>query len=118
MASTKIIGWLTFFAGISIIIFTLYSSYNIFTGKTSAPEIFKFEEKITQSPVTEKEKLPLNPEALQQEIGKAIGEQLKGILPIDTISQILNLLVFSMLAGIFISGGAKISGLGIKLLKD
>jgi len=118
MTLTKIVGWVTFSAGILIISFALYSSYNIVTAKSSVPEFFKIEEKVTQAPVTQNGKLPTSPEALQQEIGKMIGEQLKGILPVDTIPKILNLAVWSVLAWILIFGGAQISNLGIKLLKS
>jgi len=119
MALTKIVGWVTFLAGILIILFALYSSYNIFTGKSSVLEFFKIEETVTQAPAPSSGggKLLTSPEALQQEIGKMIGEQLKGILPVDTLPKILNLFVWSTLAWILIFGGAQISSLGIKLLK-
>ena len=118
MVLTKIVGWVTFLVGILIISFVLYSSYNIFTAKSSVPEFFKIEEKVTQAPPSAKGKLPTSPEALQQEIGKMIGEQLKGILPVDTLPKILNLFVWSTLAWILIFGGGQIAGLGIKLLKS
>jgi len=117
MNPKNIVGWVTFLAGILIISFALYSSYNIFIGKSSAPEFFKIEEKVTQVPSSQKGELPVSPEALQQEIGKMIGEQLKGILPVNTLPKILNLFVWSTLAWILIFGGAQISSLGIKLLK-
>jgi len=117
MNSKTIIGWITFLAGISIIVFALYSSYNIFTGKNPVPEFFQFEKKETQTPITQKGKIPTGPEEIQQQLGTMIGEQLKGLLPEDFLPKILNLIVWSMLAGILIFGGSQISGLGIKLLK-
>jgi hypothetical protein len=42
---------------------------------------------------------------------------LKEILPAEAITKMLNLIVWSILAGIFIFGGSQISSLGIKLLK-
>jgi len=48
---------------------------------------------------------------------KMIGEQLKGIIPVDTLPKMLNLIVWSILAGLLIFGGAQISNLGIKLIK-
>jgi hypothetical protein len=118
MKPKNIIGWVTFFTGLAIIVWTLYSSYNIFTRKSAVPEFFKItEEKVTQTPLSQKGKLPTSPEALQKEIGTMIGEQLKGILPVDTLYKILNLLCWSTLAWILIFGGAQISSLGIKLLK-
>jgi len=85
-----------------------------------APKIrkIKFEEKVTQTPVTQKGKTPTSLEEIQQELGKMISEQLKGILPVDTLPKILNLAIWSMLAWILIFGGAQIASLGIKLIKQ
>lgn len=117
MASAKIIGWLTFFTGILVIIFTLYSTYNIFTGKSATPEIIKFE-KISQPPADQKVKIPTSANDIQNEISKALGDQVKSLIPSETIPAILNVTIFSILAGILIFGGSQIAGLGIKLLKD
>ena len=108
--ATKIFGWVLLAAGIILIGWTLLSTYNIFTGEVAAPEIFK---------VAEKEVLPKEKGALdiQAQMEKMISEQLKGILPVDTIPRLLNLIVWSILAGILIFGGAQISSLGIKLIK-
>ena len=107
---TKILGWVLLLAGVLIIVWTLYSSYNIFTAKTAMPEIFE---------MGEEKALPQKGGAqdLQAQIEEMIGEQLKGILPVDTLPKMLNLAVWSMLAGILIFGGSQISGLGIKLIK-
>ncbi len=116
MNSKNIIGWITFLVGLSIIVFSLYSSFNIFTGKVPVPEFFKFEGKAAQAPLTQKGQVPTSLEEMQQQIGEMLGEQLKGLLPEDSLPKILNLVVWSMLAGILIFGGSQISGLGIKLL--
>lgn len=110
MNFSKVIGWLTFLAGISIVLFTLYSSYNVLTGKAALPEFFTFELQQTQSP--QKETFPG-----QEMIGDLISEQLKGFLPENTVPRVLNLLVWSVLAGILIFGGSQIANLGIKLIK-
>lgn len=109
---SKIIGWLVFFAGLLIISLTLWSSYNIFTAKAGLPEFFQIpkEEKTSSA--------PLGSQDVQAQLQKMIGEQLKGFLPPDFISKTLNLTVWSMLAFILMSGGAKIAGLGIKLIKN
>ena len=110
MNITKIFGWVLLIAGIILIGWTLLSTYNIFTAKTAAPEIFKIAE--------EKEILPKGGALdIQAQMEKMIGEQLKGILPVDALSKLLNLIVWSILAGILIFGGSQISSLGIKLIK-
>ena len=111
MNSTKILGWVLLLAGVLIIFWTLYSSYNIFTGETAMPEIFEMGEKETV--LSQKE----GAEDVQAQMEKMIGEQLKGLLPTDAIPKMLNLGVWAMLAGILIFGGAQISNLGIKLIK-
>jgi hypothetical protein len=110
----KVIGWITFFAGILIIVFTLYRSYGIFTGKFPLPEIFKVQKEEMVSP---KKKTPTTLEEMQQQIGQILAEQLREIFPKESITKILNLISWSILAGILIFGGSQISSLGIKLLK-
>jgi len=109
MDVTKIIGWGLLIAGIILIGWTLFNSYNIYTGKTAVPEIFEIpKESLTQKGETED---------IQAQLEKMISEQLKGILPADSITKLLNLAVWSMLAFILIFGGTQISSLGIKLIK-
>lgn len=109
MNTTKIIGWTVFFAGLIVIGFALISSYNVFTGKSEVPAIFKMPKETTQKGGTQD---------LQAQLQQMMSEQLKGFLPAGSITTILNLVVYSMLVFILIFGGAQISGLGIKLIKQ
>jgi len=115
MNFTKIFGWILLLAGILIIFWALYSSYNIFTGKSAMPEIFSSAAESyggsSVAPGVGKEM------EIQAQMKEMIGEQLKGFIPLDTIPKILNLAIWSMLAGILIFGGAQISNLGIKLIR-
>ncbi len=113
---TKLLGWVIFFIGLGIIFWAIFSSYNIFTGKSQAPDIFKVaEEKIT---TPTKEKTPTTQEELQKELQNAMAEQLKGIIPADTLPKLLNLLCWSIFAGILFFGGGQIAGLGIRLMRS
>jgi len=107
MNFTKIIGWLTFLAGISIILFTLYSSYHIFTGKMEIPEIFP------TSGISETSGTETGTGDTRDMIIGTINE----IFPANAIPKLLNLAVWMMLAGILIFGGAQVANLGIKLMK-
>ena len=111
----NLIGWVLLLAGLAAILWTVYSSYNIFTAKASAPEIFKVEKEIQVSGGAGK--TPTTQAELQKEMEKLISEQLKGLLPMDTLSKLLNLISWSIFAGILILAGAQTSGLGIKMLK-
>lgn len=105
----KFSGWILLGAGLFIIVWSLYSSYNIFTAKTLAPEIFLVEE--------ESEPLSKETGGMDQLLKQMMGEQLKGIFPTDYLSQLMNLVSWSIFAGILIFGGSQIAGLGIKLIK-
>ncbi len=107
----KIIGWLIFFAGLALIVWTLSASYNIYTAKAAVPEFFKIpiEKALTQEKGGTQD--------IQAQLQTMMQEQLRGFLPVDSITKLLNLTVWSMLAFILIFGGTQISSLGIKLIK-
>jgi hypothetical protein len=103
MESTrKILGLVLILAGLAVILYGLYSSFNIYTAKSSAPELFETEK--TSKTTTD-------------EVQAMIQEQLKGILPAGSIASMLNLASWSVFAGILIFGGAQVASLGIKLIK-
>lgn len=111
----NLIGWILLLAGMAAIVWTVFTSYNIFTAKASAPEIFKIEKEIQTTGGTGK--IPTTQAELQREMENLIGEQLKGLLPVDTLPKLLNLISWSIFAGILILAGAQTSGLGIKLIR-
>lgn len=104
----KIFGLALLGLGLLVIFYSLYSSFNIFTVKTQAPEVFKPTVAAVQKSGTGD---------VQAQLQQAISEQLKGFLPISSITNILNLAAWSIFAGILIFGGAQVATLGIKLLK-
>ena len=113
--SMKVFGWLLLLIGLIIIGWTLVSSYNIINLKTEVPEIFKIEaEQSDQSGKT----LSLTQAQLQQELEKMIADQLTDFLPPDFLARTFNLIAWSIIAFILIFGGAQISGLGIKMIKN
>ena len=110
---TKIFGCVLLTAGLLIIFWALYSSYNIFTAKSAIPSVFKIETaQETSLPQTN------NPSDIQAMIENTINNQMKGLLPADILPKILNLVAWSIFAGILIFGGAQISSIGIKLIKE
>ncbi len=115
MKAKKIIGWALLTVGLLLIFWTLYSTYNIFTVKEGAPEIFKIEKQAL--PKEENKTNFASPEELQDEMKKIIEEQIKETIPPELISKLLNLISWSVFASILIFGGSRISGIGIKLIK-
>ncbi len=110
MKITKISGWVLLLLGLAIIIGALYSSYNIFIGEAEVPEIFKTSKESALSQKGDSQ----GPQAQAEEL---IKEQLEKLIPAETITQILNLIVYSIFIGILIFAGTQISSIGIKLMK-
>ena len=108
----KFIGWLLFVLGIIIVISTLFTSYNIISGKTEAPKIFKEQEE--KKIALEKEEI----KNFEEQMQKMLMEEMKNIIPSEAINKLMNLFSWSIFAFIFIFGGGKISTIGIKLLKN
>lgn len=112
--STKLIGWLLTILGLLIITYALYSSFGIFTAQEEPPSLFQAPQEIN---ISETSSNTAPSEIARQEMEKIIKEQLNSMLPEKGFTKILNLISWSILAGILIFGGSKISSLGIKLLK-
>ena len=105
-----VIGYILLATGLLLIGWTLYQSYNIFTAKASVPLIFR-----TQN--IKNEAKNINPLDSQKQMEEIIRKQLSELIPADTLPKILNLVSWSIFAGILIFGGAQITGLGIKMLR-
>lgn len=104
----KFSGLFLLLLGLIVIFYSIFSSYNIFTARALPPEIFKVE---IETPSQK------GAGSIEGQIEEMIGEQLKDILPVGSVSTLLNLISWSIFAGILIFAGAQISSLGIKLIK-
>ena len=106
----KIIGWILLIIGLAVISWGIFSSYQIFSNKTEAPEIFK---------ASTEESLSLKDQdyGIEQSIQNMMGDKIKEMLPASFLPLLLNLTAWSIFAFILFFGGAQISGLGIKLMR-
>ena len=115
MKARQILAWILLSVAIILIFYALYSSYLIFTGKRLPPEIFKFHKKQASDQITGK---AIGPQAqIQQQIQGIVASQIQDMIPADSLPNLLNLSSWSMFVFILLSGGSRIFGLGIKLLK-
>lgn len=141
-SSNKIIGYLLLAVGLGIIFWSVFASYDIFTAKKEAPKVFSYDNKgvvnldgdsdkkaggeeaanIDKSKLTDPnylKSLEAEQKAQVEDMVKnQISGQLKEIVPEEFTLKLLNLSSWSMLVFILIFAGGKISGLGIKLMKD
>jgi len=138
--SNKITGYVLLVLGLVVIFFGINSAYNIFTAKKEAPQVFKYNSEelignefreaesikneivIDQSRLADPEyvkSIETQQKAMAEELVKnQIGDLLGDIIPQEFIIKLLNLSSWSLFIFILIFAGGKISGLGIKLLKN
>lgn len=115
--SSRFLGWFLLLFGVAIICWTFYSSYNIFTGKTPVPEVFPMAAFESKSGTSLPDKTIKEPSTPQEQMEKMLQEQIKEVVPTDILPRLLNLISWSIFAGIMIFGGAQVATLGIKLMK-
>ncbi|MBU0476660.1 hypothetical protein KKB68_01450 [Patescibacteria group bacterium] len=111
MNPNRVFGWFLLIAGVIIILYSLYSSFNIFTGAKEAPEIFKAEKEEIMVPQKTEAQDP------QSQIEEMIGEQLRGMIPTDSLPTLFNLISWSIFTSLLVFGGGQLSNIGIKLIK-
>ncbi len=113
MSFERILGFLLVLLGLGIIGFTLFMSFQIFTGKANPPQVFSFEEKKVAAPV----KSASSPLGNFQELAQqTLQDQIQNIVPQGTVPILLNFTAWSFLAGLLLLGGSQIAGIGIKLI--
>ena len=108
MKSSKIAGWVLLALGLVIILYSLGTSYNIFTGQKEMYVLFPISEDVSSS-------VDESSSAVEQ-MQVVVGEQLTKMIPTNALPTLLNLTSWSILAGIIVFGGGKIYRLGIKLI--
>ena len=113
----KISGWFLLITGLMILRWSIYASFNIFTVKTSSPQIFKIEEKESENQLSGKDKIPTTPDELEKEMNRIVTEEVKALIPTEIITGILNLIAWAIFASFLIFAGFQIANLGIKLIK-
>jgi len=118
MSINKIIGWVFIFLGVVMIFYSVYSSFNIFTGKKLAPEIFSIS--LEQVSKYREEEVDLNQDLEEQAKNQAeemVKQQLGKMIPDGSFPKFFNLISWSIFTGILIFAGSKISEIGIRLVK-
>jgi len=110
----KIFGWILLVIGVLIIVWGIWTSFQIFTAQKPVYEIFKVP--TAQESFLEKEKGGIGAE-VQEQMQQMIKEQFKEMFPPEFLVKILNLSAWWIFMMILILGGGKLAVLGITLLK-
>jgi len=115
MSINKILGYVLLILALLLIAWTLWQSYNIFTNKSSAPLVFTTPAAVNSS-AKNAGLLDVSGQ-VQIQLQDALGQQIGQMISVDSITKVLNLLSWSILAAILIFGGSVIAGIGVKLIK-
>lgn len=110
----KILGYFLIIVGVVIISSICWQSYNIFNNKAEVPQVFKQQIVVTKA----NQNNNLLGVDIQKEMQQAIGDQLGSMIPKDSITKIMNLICWSIFAGIMILAGSSVAGVGTKLVKN
>ncbi len=105
----KVLGLFLLFAGLAVMAYAFYASFNIFTAEKEPPEVFSFE--------PENGSVSQTAAGLEGQMQELIRDQLKDTIPSESIFKMLNLISWSIFAFILFFGGAQVAGVGVKLIK-
>ena len=105
--ANKLLGYILLAVGLVLIGWSLWQSYQIFTGNAASPAIFK--------PQAQQVRQPQSGD-LQAQFQQQVATEIGKSIPQDAIANALNLLSWSVLAGILVFGGTSIASLGIRLI--
>lgn len=124
----KILGSILLFLGLAIIGYALFLGVKVFINGQEPPEIFKpVAVAVTSAQPPPNNSVPknlneVNPADLQKMISNNLltPEMIKSIIPPEMFSyatRLMNFSVFSLFLWVLITAGAKVSSLGIALIK-
>jgi hypothetical protein len=116
-----IFGWVLILAGLAVIGWSIYFSYQFFFVKAEFPALFKFPAAAQNVAPETKQNIATDSQAdvqaqMQKEIGQATNQAVSNMLPADSISKLLNSIAWSIFATFLVYTGAQIAGIGIKLI--
>ena len=114
MVIRKISGWTLLAIGVLIIIWGIWTSFDIFTDQRPVYEIFKLP---TTQDISFKKETGSIETQIQEQMQQVIIEQFKEIFPPDFLVKLLNLSAWWIFMMILMLGGGKLAALGITLLK-
>ena len=107
MTTERISGFALILVGLLLIGYSLYSSQLIFTGTVEPPELFSSLPREAATPAAQ---------GIEAQVEQLVADQIRGLIPEETIPQTLNLVMWSVFAGLMFFAGAQIAGIGVKLL--
>lgn len=121
----KTLGYVLLILGISLIVTTAVFAFIILTGKLEPPKVFNVESPSIQLPSANQglnleglENSGIPPQLLQSLENQDQTQNKLKLLPDEVFSKLLNVSLFYLLLMFIASTGAKISAIGVSLVKE
>jgi hypothetical protein len=114
----NLLAFLFIISGILIVFFDILNTYYYFTAQKEFPQVFAAP-KGTVSSLNEAPTTPTDiTGALENQIGNIVKDQIQGLLPENSVSQLLNMSSWMLFASFLLWAGGRLIGLGAGFLKE
>ena len=107
-----LLAWILIVSGLTIVFLDILSSYYYFTAQKEFPQVF-YAPKV--STVVEAQTTNLN---AQEQVTNMVKNQLKELIPENTVAQLLNMSSWIIFASFLLWAGGKLIGLGSDFLRE
>jgi|WetSurMetagenome_2_1015567.scaffolds.fasta_scaffold209303_1 hypothetical protein len=107
----QFLAWVLIIIGLGIVFWDISSSYYYFTAQEKFPPVFA-ETKSANSDTSSAGG------TIQEQIGSVVKEQIKQLIPENSITQLLNITSWIIFASFLLWAGGKLIGIGNEFLKN
>ncbi len=109
----QVLGWILIILGLFIVFWDILFSYYFFTAQKEFPQIFTSQQTVSVSDANSSQTL-----SAQDQVGQIIREQMKALIPENSVTQLLNMSSWIIFASFMLWAGGKIVGIGNDFLKE
>ena len=107
----QFLAWVLIIIGLGIVFWDISSSYLYFTAQEKFPAVFAENTAVKTEVVN-------TGTTIQDQIGNVVKDQIKQLVPENTVTQLLNMSSWIMFASFLLWAGGKLIGIGNNFLKD
>jgi hypothetical protein len=106
----QFLAWILIIIGLFIVFWDIASSYYYFSAQKEFPKVFVDTQISTTNSVS-------TGTGIQDQIGSIVKDQIKQMIPENTVTQLLNITSWIMFASFMLWAGGKLVGMGSDFLK-
>lgn len=107
----QFLAWVLIIIGLGIVFWDISSSYFYFTAQEKFPQVFA-------ESTTVKTDTGSTGATIQDQVGNVIKDQIRQLVPENTVTQLLNITSWIIFASFLLWAGGKLIGIGNDFLKN